>query len=1854
MACGISPTGFDGQVKTILDSVSSAAFLVRVKDRFCCAGLVNECGEDFVHMTLLEFMPGRGFQSSSSISKEVYLHLKDIHRRSLHMTPGFEIVCCGNPISPCTSDHWYFQEDSVVLPRPSLEEDLAFNFVHFFAGAFAGWEQGAMWCKSANLGFSVGQQLAIDQDDVVMTVWREKHKISPLSGPLQPQFVWNPSSFIGILTSVDDLTILHACANRSNIIATLSPPCPTWSRAGKGQGLAHSGGLAFLQALETCIPLQPNLILMECVDDIVNHADFDKVVFFLSKAGYTKVFSEVVPHHQISNHFRSRWLGVWARSDHDPGIMPFKIIPSVCPRLPWNSPQYDFSVPSIWAEQLKLSNSELEVYGNPVLLPAAKRARLSPDAKPSDVIEARFPNGSEPLPTLCASYSNQHMIQMSHLQAKGIFAILEHHPRGVSFFDPARFCALFGACDLLVLPSKLQEAFKCVGNAITVQHGILPILVGLQAVLKQPFDIHALLTRSWSDRMTGFNAVIFHHGDFVILAKAEQALTAYVSPKQENPSSGPFELRVTITCFFRKRVIAVQGQETFAQVLQPLLSGPRDLLRQIALWDNDQRTTHDWTIRRFGTCQSEWTIRLKAVVIGSCSIHRTDSVQLHEPPSFTKVISPTLPFDGSDNDDVTVPFEPLPQWEDGFEQTCQSSFFLCFLQALESTHIEGICDSSLCLQGPDGLIVQANIAKHHRDKFLMCLSDLTRDQGGRFRIVDNTATTCGFQINGLESLSRQVGNTATTSRPVQSFLILTGEHCGHSLCVDNTATTVGFQINGSESLSHQVGNTATTPRLVQDSIVADSNNKRASGVEILPDNSDSIAGLQQRFFNKHPGDRALGQALEGTLRQDTAMWTSVDGSLQTSGPLTVDNTATTCDLATAHLPNGLPDHAPDALANGHHCEFPNTVSSPSSHVANTATTLAPEIGGNGGATFQHLLLETIIQLHSSSQIRAGGHHGYRGFPMTLEAGASIEQRAAYAVDTHGWVATDEMVFVCQLIRGINPEGPLFSGPVYWDVRQSDFDESPFGDFLVADNATTIIPILMQAHWAAVDISRFGDSIHLTIHQVPPKFHLQLVRIIARRLDTTPAKIQFHAPMDIPAPHLCGWNLIAKWINDAQIRDQIPNLSLQGPIPPPDIRDLIELVVTSSMECWRDAHAVPATALLAATLRRSFFHMLFEAILSGLQATEHDLVSAYPSLYIQPPDPPQLILLGATSMNHVIQDKIQQRLEHFQLYNGWMASDEMDHICEYARILNPENLITPACVWCPVRNALVFPEQHPPVYGPFGHIIWPVIYGTHWIQVETYRSHNSQIVNLIVTAPQALHPWLNPLINHVIQLLGAFPASTTITYIIQSVPQNMCGYAVALDIYERMSVSFPPVSPQLQHTLDVSAYAQPVHDIQNKARQIWDSSTNSEQLKAFADYTRTTFLAKVILNRFPHEYFAGGMEGSSPASTSPHAAAAPAAKVDPIWVNDPWKQKGKQKPQQSRWEDLLLSEDHPFKGTDGKAIEQIHRLQASPWRGGIVMSTKAHLADLLHLDPSNHDLVIVLPAAEPASFGTLAPRLQGPHEVVLKDAVSKATYKRLVLVIVVKGKMVYQLPTPTLKFNTIQVAELVLEIDSRLTPSHDFSRYKENPISSFRKLCSAIVQDKIAEIIFYGFRFNHHPSAPKDEFQLQCIAKVPHSMRKGLLEASGRTTLFVRDYLERGQGNVDTSVLPRFWLPTPSDLQTMLIATKDTDGAAGLVITKRGLALRVWSSQIGAARTSLLAGDPRITKDNKDVVPKMSYEASGWPVGTTAANVVEATLQATCTDPNPHFQGCWSCDLGSCLRQKAQRREVHHRSERGDS
>ncbi|CAK9114754.1 unnamed protein product [Durusdinium trenchii] len=515
----------------------------------------------------------------------------------------------------------------------------------------------------------------------------------------------------------------------------------------------------------------------------------------------------------------------------------------------------------------------------------------------------------------------------------------------------------------------------------------------------------------------------------------------------------------------------------------------------------------------------------------------------------------------------------------------------------------------------------------------------------------------------------------------------------------------------------------------------------------------------------------------------------------------------------------------------------------------------------------------------------------------------------------------------------------FAPPVYWDVTSSDFDESPYGELDVAFDQPTVIPILLQAHWGAIEVLRKESSLDIKLHQIPLHLHHLLVRIVGRRMDVGLNRISFQAESERFIPHLCGWQLIYKWASDLNLFDHIPDITGQFNVPTPETQNLIRMVVTAAIEDWRDAQAPPAVALFAAKLRRYFFFAVWTATEQGRPASEHTLLSAYPQHYIQPPAAPQPLPLSSATMRQVITSRIESRFDHMSLHAGWLATDELDHFCEFVRIMDPQILIAPAPVWCPVRQTLVFPGKPTPEYRPYGHIIWPIIYHRHWLQIEVYKVHHAQTIHLMLTAPPAMHQSLNHIVNHILSALNVIPSSATITYFVQTTPPGMCGYSLVKDMFDRMALTLPDFATQQQLRLTLSEHAPRIAVLQHEARRVWDRSGAANDLILFAGNVRSTFLLKVISNDFPADYFAGGMDDGS-GSTLPSAPSAPStAKPDPVWVNDPWKAY-KPKQQQSRWEDLLLAEDHPFKGPDGKSIEQIHRLQASPWRGGVVLSTKS--------------------------------------------------------------------------------------------------------------------------------------------------------------------------------------------------------------------------------------------------------------------------------------------------------------------------
>ena len=314
-------------------------------------------------------------------------------------------------------------------------------------------------------------------------------------------------------------------------------------------------------------------------------------------------------------------------------------------------------------------------------------------------------------------------------------------------------------------------------------------------------------------------------------------------------------------------------------------------------------------------------------------------------------------------------------------------------------------------------------------------------------------------------------------------------------------------------------------------------------------------------------------------------------------------------------------------------------------------------------------------------------------------------------------------------------------------------------------------------------------------------------------------------------------------------------------------------------------------------------------------------------------------------------------------------------------------------------------------------------------------------------------------------------------------------------------------------------------------------------------------------------------------------------------------------------DLRIQLEVPFIGSDGAALQQTHRLQLGPNRGGIVLLTKSFLSEVSK-QVGKQDLAVLLPVTDNMHLPHLAAKVEGPYEVAMYDEAAKLSYKRLTQLIVLHGKCTFKLPEPKCKITAQAMCELVLEVDSRLCMKPEIEKIKDSPIASFRDLVSQAVPAVDSSIVLYGFRSTTHPGASKGDFILQCIIKAPQPLRVPMLDASGASILLVRDFLERRQASTDTRILPRFWVPSTAELHSMRIALKDAPGQAGVIVARRGLAPRVWISKLSEARKTLLAADGRIVDANRHVIPRLTYELAGWPAGTDAANIVRSTLDST--------------------------------------
>ena len=109
-------------------------------------------------------------------------------------------------------------------------------------------------------------------------------------------------------------------------------------------------------------------------------------------------------------------------------------------------------------------------------------------------------------------------------------------------------------------------------------------------------------------------------------------------------------------------------------------------------------------------------------------------------------------------------------------------------------------------------------------------------------------------------------------------------------------------------------------------------------------------------------------------------------------------------------------------------------------------------------------------------------------------------------NTHGWIAADEMWSITQSITHTQ-EDFKFTTPVYWSQQDTQFTASPFGEVVLFNNVTNVITVLIDDHWAAIELLRQGDQAHAHFVQFPHRMHTAATFVVARMLQIPPHRIQ---------------------------------------------------------------------------------------------------------------------------------------------------------------------------------------------------------------------------------------------------------------------------------------------------------------------------------------------------------------------------------------------------------------------------------------------------------------------------------------------------------------------------------------------------------------------------------------------------------------------------------------------------------------------------------------------------------------------------------------------------------------------------
>ena len=375
-------------------------------------------------------------------------------------------------------------------PCSTLTRDL--KVLELFSGSFGGWK-GAMDRMHETTDFNF-QSVSVDWDAAATCAFSLTHSTNLLrsSEHLPADLFANSTEDWTVCTDVLDEKLTHALSHWGPTIATVSSPCPPWSRSGHGGGFNRPEGFLLLQVLMMLRFLQVTFILVEQVATITDHSHFEALRMIIHWMGFRIVWQRIADLQDISKVARPRWLAVLERIHANIPSHPGQIWKRVARTL---LPDPRIRLPMEHKLSMRIDAEVYRIAQDPDYM-KHKGKSWAVGFRDIDILGLRTYQGGT-IPCFTARYGTQHMLDEDMLRQQGYhchFAPESDFEEGVRYWHPAEVAIMHGICKPTWLPSDNFRAWFGLGNQISIQHAMLGFVNALCRAFEPRLDLEQVLT----------------------------------------------------------------------------------------------------------------------------------------------------------------------------------------------------------------------------------------------------------------------------------------------------------------------------------------------------------------------------------------------------------------------------------------------------------------------------------------------------------------------------------------------------------------------------------------------------------------------------------------------------------------------------------------------------------------------------------------------------------------------------------------------------------------------------------------------------------------------------------------------------------------------------------------------------------------------------------------------------------------------------------------------------------------------------------------------------------------------------------------------------------------------------------------------------------------------------------------------------------------------------------------------------------------------------------------------------------------------------------------------------------------